>query len=179
MSSSSSGRRYLLAAAGLLTPRSLKTTRRSTSPNEHGKDPTSQPPHYPMTRQEFDFDAIDKHGRCLLQWDDVDGVAVVRFRPGQLREERNTQNVFEELYRLLGAAGRHRLLLDFKKTEVLRVCALGKLVTLYRKVQHVNGRLALCGIDLCVYELFEITKLNKLFAIYRDEQVGLQRLTQA
>jgi anti-sigma B factor antagonist len=36
------------------------------------------------------------------------------------------------------------------------------------------GKLILCNIDPQIYEVFEITKLNKLFNIQKDEQTALQ-----
>jgi anti-sigma B factor antagonist len=52
--------------------------------------------------------------------------------------------------------------------------ALGKLITLNKKVQTAGGRLVLCNIRQEIREVFEITKLDKLFVIKRDEQEALQ-----
>ena len=52
--------------------------------------------------------------------------------------------------------------------------ALGKLITLNRKVQAVRGKLVLCNISKEIREVFEITKLDKLFTILPDEQAALQ-----
>jgi anti-sigma B factor antagonist len=56
----------------------------------------------------------------------------------------------------------------------LSSAALAKLITLNKKLQQVNGRLVLCNIDPQIYEVFEITKLNKLFDIQAEEQAALQ-----
>jgi anti-sigma B factor antagonist len=53
--------------------------------------------------------------------------------------------------------------------------ALGKLITLNKKVQAAGGKLILCNIDPQIREVFEITKLDKLFVICGDEQEGLQK----
>ena len=70
--------------------------------------------------------------------------------------------------------GRRKLLLNFGNVEYLSSAALAKLITLNKKLQQVNGRLVLCNIDPQIYEVFEITKLNKLFNIQGDEQTALQ-----
>jgi anti-sigma B factor antagonist len=41
-------------------------------------------------------------------------------------------------------------------------------------VNAVSGKLVLCNIDPQIYEVFEITKLNRLFNIQKDEQAALQ-----
>jgi anti-sigma B factor antagonist len=41
-------------------------------------------------------------------------------------------------------------------------------------LQAVGGKLILCNIDPQIYEVFEITKLNKLFNIKAEEQAALQ-----
>ena len=56
----------------------------------------------------------------------------------------------------------------------LSSAALGKLITLNRKLQSAGGKLVLCNIDPQIYEVFEITKLNKLFNIQKEEQAALQ-----
>lgn len=45
---------------------------------------------------------------------------------------------------------------------------------LNRKLADVGGKLVLCNIDRNIYDVFEITRLNKVFAITKDEQSGLQ-----
>ena len=52
--------------------------------------------------------------------------------------------------------------------------ALAKLITLNKKLQQVEGRLILCNIDPQIKEVFEITKLNRLFTIHDEEQAALQ-----
>jgi len=70
--------------------------------------------------------------------------------------------------------GRRKILLNFGNVEYLSSAALAKLITLNKKLQQVGGRLSLCNIDPQIYEVFEITKLNKLFNIQTDEQAALQ-----
>jgi anti-sigma B factor antagonist len=41
-------------------------------------------------------------------------------------------------------------------------------------VQSAGGRLVLCNIDPQIREVFEITRLDKLFVIKNDEQEALQ-----
>ena len=50
----------------------------------------------------------------------------------------------------------------------------GKLIALHKKLQAVGGRLILCNIDAEIFEVFEITRLDKFFNIQKEEQTALQ-----
>ncbi len=51
--------------------------------------------------------------------------------------------------------------------EYLSSAALGKLITMEKKVKAAKGKLRLCCIRPEIYEVFAITKLNRLFKIAR------------
>ena len=70
--------------------------------------------------------------------------------------------------------GRRKVLLNFGNVEFMSSAALGKLITLHRKLQAVQGKLVLCNIAKSIMEIFEITKLNKMFTITPDQHAGLQ-----
>jgi anti-sigma B factor antagonist len=50
----------------------------------------------------------------------------------------------------------------------------GKLITLDKKVKSVKGKLRLCCIRPDIYEVFAITRLNKLFSIYDNQEKALE-----
>lgn len=113
--------------------------------------------------------------RRRLEVEDVDGIAVVNFVDKKILDEQNIQMIGEELFRLVDEFGRNRILLSFRNVEFLSSAALGKLIMLKNKLQGVpDSKLALCSIHKDIREVFEITKLDRLFAIYKDEQEGLQ-----
>ena len=65
-------------------------------------------------------------------------------------------------------------LLDFTSVEYLSSAALGKLITMDKKVKGAKGKLRLCSIRPDIYEVFAITKLNKLFDIHDDQEKALE-----
>ena len=85
----------------------------------------------------------------------------------------------EQLFDLVDNQGNRKLLLDFEKVVFVSSAALGKFITLNKKVNAAGGRLILCNIDPQIYEVFEITKLNKLFNIQKEEQAALQKSADA
>jgi anti-sigma B factor antagonist len=112
--------------------------------------------------------------RRRLSVEDVGEVTVVNFTDRKILDEQNIQLIGEQLFSLVDEAGRRKILLNFANVEYLSSAALGKLITLNKKVQAAGGRLILCNIDPQIYEVFEITKLNKLFKIHKEEQAAMQ-----
>ena len=112
--------------------------------------------------------------RRRLEVEDIGDVTVVNFTDKKILDEQNIQIIGEQLFSLVDELGRRKLILNFGNVEYLSSAALGKLITLNKKLQAAGGRLSLCNIDPQIYEVFEITKLNKLFQIQKDEQSALQ-----
>jgi len=73
-----------------------------------------------------------------------------------------------------GRGGLAHILLNFSNVEYLSSAALGKLITLNKKLGQAGGKLILCNISPEILEVFEITKLDKFFKIRKEEQAALQ-----
>jgi anti-sigma B factor antagonist len=112
--------------------------------------------------------------RRRLEVEDMGDIAVVNFIDKKILDEQNIQMIGDDLFRLVDELGRRKILLNFSNVEFLSSAALGKLITLNRKVQAVKGKLVLCGLTNDILEVFAITKLDKLFTIHREEQAALQ-----
>ena len=112
--------------------------------------------------------------RRRLEVEDIGEVTVVNFTDRKILDEQNIQVIGEQLFSLVDESGRKKILLNFGNVEYLSSAALGKLITLNKKVQGVGGKLILCNIAPQIYEVFEITKLNKIFNIQKEEQAALQ-----
>jgi len=112
--------------------------------------------------------------RRRLEVEDIGDVTVINFIDRKILDEQNIQIIGEQLFGLVEQEGRRKLLLNFGNVEYLSSAALGKLITLNKKLQGAGGRLILCNIDPQIYEVFEITKLDKFFNIQKEEQAALQ-----
>ena len=108
-----------------------------------------------------------------LTINEVGDVTVVRFRDQKIIDNLNIQELGRELARLVEVENRGKLLLNFSAVEFLSSAALGKLITLDKKVKAAGGALKLCQIQPEIYEVFAITKLNRLFDIKEDEADAL------
>jgi len=112
--------------------------------------------------------------RRRLEIEQIGDVTVVNFVDRKILDEQNIQIIGDQLFSLVDNDGLRKLLLNFGNVEYLSSAALGKLITLQKKLQAVGGRLVLCNIDPQIYEVFEITRLDKFFNIHKEEQAALQ-----
>src|SRR5580698_1940584 len=97
--------------------------------------------------------------RRRLEVEDIGDITVVNFVDKKILHDQNIKVIGEQLFSLVDELGRRKVLLNFKNVEFLSSAALGKLITMNRKLQSAGGKLVLCEIDPQIYEVFEITKL--------------------
>jgi anti-sigma B factor antagonist len=99
----------------------------------------------------------------------IGDVSIVRFLDKKILDEASILELGTELFGLVEQDNRKSLLLNFSGVEFLSSAALGKLITLDRKVKTAKGRLKMSNIRPEILEVFQITKLNKVFDIRGDE----------
>ncbi len=112
--------------------------------------------------------------RRRLEVEEIGDVTVVTFIDRKILDEQNIQIIGEQLFSLVDDDQRRKILLNFGNVEYLSGNALGKLLTLNKKLQTAQGKLILCNIDPQIHEVFEITKTDKFFKIMKGEQQALQ-----
>lgn len=100
-------------------------------------------------------------------------VAVVTFLDKRILDEPTIQAIAEQLFSLVEQDARRKLLLDFTGVEYMSSAALGKLINLHKKLQTLKGQLAMCNVVPQIYEVFAITKLDKIFKIFPDQDAAL------
>ena len=108
-----------------------------------------------------------------IEVSEVGDVSVIRFRDRKIVEDINIQELGIEMFRLVETDKRGKLLLNFSTVDFLSSAALGKLITLDKKVKAQGGVLKLSNIRPEIYEVFAITRLNRLFDIKEDEADAL------
>ena len=106
--------------------------------------------------------------------EEIGDVTVARFVDRKILDETNIQIVGNQLFTLVDDEGRRKIVLDFSNVEYLSSAALGKLITLDKKVKANGGKLRLCSVRPEIYEVFAITRLNKLFDMYDDQEKALE-----
>ncbi len=94
------------------------------------------------------------------------GINVVEFADRKILDEMSIAEIADELTEIVGKMSKVQLLLNFKNVEHLSSAALSMLITLNKQVNERKGMLKLSDIAPPIYEVFKITRLNKLFSVY-------------
>jgi anti-sigma B factor antagonist len=115
-------------------------------------------------------------GHRRLDIEEVGGVTVATFVDKKILDEGNIQVIGNQLFSLVEDDGRDKIVLDFSSVEYLSSAALGKLITMDKKVKSAKGKLRLCAVRPDIYEVFAITKLNKLFDMRDTREQALEGL---
>ncbi len=102
-------------------------------------------------------------------------VSVVEFADRKILEELAIQEIGEELHQVVDAEPSIKLLLNFKNVDHLSSAALGMLITLNKKVKEQSGDLKLSDINRQIFEVFKITRLNRVFDIHDTADQALAR----
>ncbi len=95
-----------------------------------------------------------------------DGVTHVEFIDRSILDEGNIQLIGEQLAGLVDAESPPRIVISFANVDHLSSAALGTLITINNRVKARHGSLRLADIDPQIYEVFVITRLNRLFQIH-------------
>ena len=108
-----------------------------------------------------------------LRIDEKDGITCVAFVDRNILDEANIQQIGDEIGRIIDSQPQPKLMIDFENVDHLSSAALGTLITVNNKVNSKDGQLRLVNIDPQIYEVFVITKLNKLFQIHDTTEQAL------
>lgn len=103
---------------------------------------------------------------------------MVEFADRKILEELSIQEIGEELRRLAESEPGARLLLNFENVDHLASAALGMLITLHKKIQEQNGLLKLSNINRQIFQVFRITRLNRVFDIHDTAEQALASFGQ-
>lgn len=104
-----------------------------------------------------------------------DGVTVVRFSDTKVIDQRNINQIGAELDEMVDKGGVRQMLINMENVRYLSSAVLGKLISLHKKLLTNTGELKLCCIADSIFEVFEITRLDRVFHIYDTEEEALAR----
>jgi anti-sigma B factor antagonist len=109
-----------------------------------------------------------------IQISEKNDVTVVHFLDRKIIDAANIQDLGKELFSLVEEENRNFLLLDFTGVDFLSSAALNKLIVLDKKVKSAGGKLRLCRLRREIHDVFVITKLNKSFEIFDEQDEALK-----
>lgn len=110
-----------------------------------------------------------------LDIENIGSVTVARFLDHKILDESNIEVVGQELFALVDSDERTQIVLDFDLVEYLSSAALGKLITMHKKVSTAGGKLLLCNIQKDILEVFQLTRLDKVLTLCKTLDDALNK----
>lgn len=107
-----------------------------------------------------------------------DNATIVTFTDEKILEESDIKALQESIISIVEQADRLNLILDFSNVRFLSSAVLGLLIRISKKIYERDGQLRLCNINPKIYEIFKITRLNKIFDIYQDVESAIENLPE-
>jgi len=101
-------------------------------------------------------------------------VLVVYFTDANLVGAPKIEAVAEALTETMKRAEHGKLLLNFQAVKLMTSSMLGKLLALQKQCAAAKVTLKLCCLTGDILEVFEVTRLNKVFDIYDDEAAAMK-----
>lgn len=90
-------------------------------------------------------------------------LAVATYHRTGLSDEDNIEQMGQELFSLVEQHSFRRVILNVSMVEYLTSAAIGKWITLHRKLARMQGALVLCGIQPTIRDILETSRLLSYF----------------
>lgn len=103
-------------------------------------------------------------------------VLVVQFTQGKILSDVVIAQIGRELLECADRAkteGLGKLLLDFRGVTFMSSAMIGKIVLMNKRCKSNDVKVKLCNIAPSIKEVFEITRLNRVFDIYETDEKAL------
>jgi anti-sigma B factor antagonist len=94
-----------------------------------------------------------------------DDVLIVQFTSQKILADTVIEQIGRELIALADQAN-GKMLLDFQSVSFMSSSMIGKTVVLNKRCKANKTEIKLCNVSPTIMEVFEITRLNKVFNIY-------------
>ncbi len=101
----------------------------------------------------------------VLNISDEGGVKKITFTQKSIIDEVVIHQIGKDIVAAIDGATQPKVLISFSGVDHLSSAALGVLITCHNRVRVKNGQLYLSDISKTIFEIFKITKLNKMFQI--------------
>ncbi len=104
-------------------------------------------------------------------------VRLVKFVPSRILDEIQINTIGQQVISLIDE-GVTKIVFDFSNVDHLSSSALGMLITIKKRLDNVGGTMKLCNIQPQIFQVFKITRLDKLFEIYDTATEALTGFNQ-
>ena len=101
---------------------------------------------------------------------------IITFTDEKILEEKDIKSLQDSIVSVIEQCGRMNIIMDFCNVQFLSSAVLGLLIRASKKIYERDGELRLCNIHPKIHEVFKITRLTKIFDIYRDVEEAAKSL---
>jgi len=113
-----------------------------------------------------------------IRVDYVKDASIITFTEEKILEDGDILRLQESVMSVIDQAESMNLVLDFVNVQFLSSAVLGFLIRLSKRVYEKQGKLALCNINAKIYEIFKITRLTKIFDIYKNAEEAIESFSR-
>lgn len=100
-------------------------------------------------------------------------ITVVELLEEKILKEETVNELTQQLFQIVQDNPGLNLVLSFSHVAHFSSALLGTLIRLHKRIAAGGGIMKLCQVRASLLEVFEITKLDKIFDIYRDRTEAL------
>jgi len=101
-------------------------------------------------------------------------VHVIEFIDHSILEQRTIDRVERDLIQLAEESGWPRFVISFSGVSSIASSVLGMLMSVNKKVASLKGEMRLSNVDARIFEVFKLTRLDKVLKIYKTTQDALK-----
>jgi len=105
----------------------------------------------------------------IIQTIEREGLVIARVQLEAILTSEQVEAFGKVLLPLADVPGR-RVVLSFLSVHQLTSMALGEIIRLHKRLAETGGELCLADIDPRIWEVFSITRLDRLFRIFEREE---------
>lgn len=112
---------------------------------------------------------------AYLRFSHSEDLIDAEFTAATLTEDLNIEQMGQELFTLLEKFDCSRMVLGLERVEYITSAALGKLITLHRRMHRRDGRLVLFGLQGSVAEVMKTSRLLDYFNVAPDHNSAVSQ----
>ena len=106
----------------------------------------------------------------------VKNATIATLMDERVLEDIDVQALEDSIMPLIEETSGTNLVINFCDVKFLTSAVLGLLIRISKKIYESGGQLKLCGINPQILEIFKITRLDRVFDIYEDQEKAIQSL---
>ena len=106
----------------------------------------------------------------------VEETAIVLLTDEKILEEKDIKALEQSIIPIVDQNEGKGIIIDFSNVMFFSSSVLGLLIRISKKIYELDGQLRLCSINPKIFEIFKITRLDKVFDICDDRAKALRSM---